>query len=310
MKHYVAVRYNASQKRYRRVDSMPGVRPVDVPKECLFYCRPDGNVYCSANDDKHPVAAVLAVGQSVFLEYKLLHDTWQESPPTPGLYNGAIHHILQGNLRVVSARVRKLDGTLSAHVKKWYDTWPTRVCTDSSAKTRRRIMPDDTCYDFLKMFLTESFVPERNIIVKRQLGAETTQTVIRCGNVQTLLRELTHMNWLGPGDDFWISHEDRRQIQDEYGEEINADSTGSFEEYGIDTDVPLMLLTDRNTQLASVGGFYAFQYKVEGRCIGQQHNAYSIRDQNGTVHVLYKSAITSIDSTGNDTCHGRSKTGT
>lgn len=319
-KHYVAVRYNSAQQRYRRVDSMPGVRPVDIPPECLFSRRPDGNIYCSTNNDKHPVAAVLAVGQGVFLEYKLMHDTWHGSPPGSDLYSGAIRRILQGNLRAVSARVQELDTALASHVKRWYDTWPLRVCNEKSSQTRRRNMPDDPCYDFLKTFLLECFVSEENIIVKRQCGppsvdqnsscSSVEQTAIRCSTVQALLRELTQMNWLRPGDDFWISHEDKRQIQDEYGEELNFESIGTFEDYGIDTSVPLVLCTDRNTQLASVGGFYAFQYKVEGTCIGQQHNAYSVRDQHGTVHVLYKSSIASIDTTGNDTCHGRSKTDT
>ena len=309
-KHYVAVRYNSAQQRYRRVDSMPGVRPVDIPPECLFSRRPDGNIYCSTNNDKHPVAAVVAVGQGVFLEYKLLHDTWHGPPPSSDLYSGAIRRILQGNLRAVSARVKELDTALASRVKRWYDTWPLRVCNDKSSRTRSRNMPDDPCYDFLKTFLLECFMSEQNIIVKRQFGSEMTQTAIRCSTVQSLMRELAQMNWVQPGDDFWISHEDKRQIQDEYGEELNFESMGTFGDYGIDTSVPLVLYTDRNTQLASVGGFYAFQYRVEGTCIGQQHNAYSVRDQHGTVHVLYKSSIASIDTTGNDTCHGRSKTDT
>ena len=69
----------------------------------------------------------------------------------------------------------------------------------------------------------------------------------------------------------------------------------SFEEYGIDVDQPIDLTCNLDMPCqAKIGGFYTFQSKVEGTCIGQQHNAYSVRDSQGNVHVIYKHCIENI----------------
>ena len=295
-RHYIAVRYNSTQQRFRRIDSLPDIRPVDVSIDALFKKRPDGHIYCSLNADEKVINAIVAVGHSDFLEYRLLLDTWNNYTVANHLNN--IRHILQGNKRVVLARVEKLPDNLRPTVKQWYKTWPVQFLTSKSTNAnRRRITPSESCYDFLKKFLNESLSPERDIIIKlyQPHSEEHIQTIIRCVNVEGLMCELQHMDWINQTTEFWMTRDDNKSLQDEYGDELNIHSAGNFEDYNIDPTMPIIIHSNKNASMASIGGFYTFQYKVEGTCIGQQHNAYSIKDKDGTVHILYKSSIASIN---------------
>ena len=296
-RHYLAIRYNATQRRFRRLDSLPNVRPIDISANALFQPRPDGHIYCSMDYDTQPISALMAVGQSDFLEYRLLHDTWQT--PLRSVFNitSMITHVLQGNKRVVMNRVRQLPDVQQQELKIWYNTWPVLVQLTNAGAGRQRSTPSPTCYEFLQTFLQERLKPEKDIVVQLYNNANATeqvQTIIRCTDVYSLLWELREMNWITTDSEFWMTRGDQVTVRDDYGDEINISSAGAFEDYNIDPAVPLSIHSNRNAVMASVGGFYSFQYKVEGTCIGQQHNAYSIKDKEGKVHILYKSAITAI----------------
>ena len=295
-KHYIAVRYNATQQRFRRIDSLPDIRPVDISIDALFKKRLDGQIYCSMDANEKYINAIIAVGHSDFLEYRLLSDTWNNYTVTNHINN--IRHILQGNKRVVQTRIEKLADDIRPNIKQWYKTWPVQFLASKGANAnRRRVTPSEICYDFLKRFLNENLSPERDIIIKlyQPQSKEFIQTIIRCVNVEGLICELQHMNWINKTTDFWMTRDDKKSLQDEYGDELNINSAGNFEDYNIDPSMPIIIYSNKNASMASVGGFYTFQYKVEGTCIGQQHNAYSIKDKNGTVHILYKSSISSIN---------------
>jgi len=297
-RHYIAVRYNISQKRFRRIDSLPGVRPIDVPTDILFKKRQNGQLYCTMDLSEKHITAILAIGHSDFLEYRLLCDTWQGEQYSANDYIPKIKHILQGNKKKNLNRVQQLPDSIRNEMYKWYKIWPVVTFSNRGENAnRRRISPSENCYEVLKTFLKEILVPVRDIIIKMKQTSqeEPIQTIIRCSNIQSMIRELKHMNWINNDSDFWMTREDKVPLQDEYGDEINIESSGSFEEYNVDTNIPMILYTDINASMASVGGFYSFQYRVEGTCIGHQHNAYSIRDKKGLVHVLYKSAITSVE---------------
>ena len=301
-RHYLAIRYNTTQRRFRRIDSLPNIRPIDISTNALFQKRNDGRIYCSMDYDTQPISALIAVGQSDFLEYRLLHDTWQNAP-VRSVFNitTMIKHVLQGNKRAVMNRVRQLPVAQQEELKSWYNTWPVLVQLVAQQQ-RQRNTPSPVCYEFLKTFLQERLQPEQDIIVQlynsangaNSANGEQIQTIIRCVNVDSLLWELRQMNWITTESEFWMTRADQVTIRDEYGDEINIGSSGAFENYNIDPAVPLLIHSDKNAAMASVGGFYSFQYNVEGTCIGQQHNAYSIKDKEGKVHILYKSAITSI----------------
>lgn len=297
-RHYIAIRYNSKQKRFRRLDSLPGIRPIDISQDTLFKRRQNGQLYCSMEQNEKHVTAVIAIGHSGFLEYNLLKDTWEGGHCSAADHINNIRHILQGNKRVVLNRLEKLPESTRTGVRQWYKTWPVEVFASKGENVnRRRIMPSENCYEFLKLFLKEGLTPFTNIIVKmnKPNSQEQIQTIIRCSNVGGFIRELKHMNWINNKSDFWMSREDKTTLQDEFGDELNIESSGSFESYNIDPEIPIIIYLDNNATMASVGGFYSFQYKVEGTCIGQQHNAYSIRDKDGLVHILYKSSISSIE---------------
>jgi hypothetical protein len=82
---------------------------------------------------------------------------------------------------------------------------------------------------------------------------------------------------------------------DEYDETIEWDSDGTFGDYNVRPNEPIDIKTEIDTGcMANIGGFYTFHSKIEGTCIGQQHNAYSVRDAAGNVHVIYKHCIESV----------------
>lgn len=66
--------------QYKKIDSMPGVTPYLINKSQLFQRRPDGHIYCS-EQDKDPVVAIIAIANSAFVEYNVLHESWSNTIP-------------------------------------------------------------------------------------------------------------------------------------------------------------------------------------------------------------------------------------
>lgn len=270
LKHYVAVRH--SNGKYRKIDSMPGVRPIDILQQHLFQKRPNGHVYCSMDDsDQNPVAAVLAVGGSPFVEYKIMHDIWPSELPTPSNFTKSIAWVLHPR------KIENIKRASAAGVLPWYKNWK-----------QRRIMPDEKTMTFLRMRIAEKVSGEESIIVKMQ----NEQTIIRCKTIQGLLHNLQEMQWITPETSFYIQ-QNGRSLVDKDGQEIHFDSEGTLDDYFFQRGVPIELMTENMTKphQAQIGGFYRFNCNIAGKCIGTQHNAYSVRDADGKVHVVYKNSI-------------------
>ena len=268
LKHYVAVRY--SNGRYRKIDSMPGVRPVDINQQHLFHRREDGHIYCSLDQtDITPVVAVLAVAGSPFLEYQLMHDIWPLELPTPSNFTGSIAWVLHPR------RIDNIKRATAADVLPWYENWK-----------QRRVMPDEKTMTFLKMRIAEKVSGEVSVVVKMQ----NEQTIVRCKSIQGLLHHLHEMQWINPEKSFYMQQNGRSLVNAEL-EEIYFQSEGTLDDYSYQHGVPIELIQTTQIHQAQIGGFYRFNCNIAGKCIGTQHNAYSVRDTDGKVHVVYKNSI-------------------
>ena len=270
LKHYVAVRY--SNGKYRKLDSMPGVRPVDINQQHLFHRREDGHIYCSLDQsDITPVVAVLAVAGSPFVEYQLMHDIWPVELPTPSNFTGSIAWVLHPR------RIENIKRATAAGVLPWYENWK-----------QRRVLPDEKTMAFLRMRIAEKVSGEVSVVVKMQ----NEQTIVRCKAIQGLLQHLREMQWIAPETNFYMQ-QNGRSLVDEDLEEIHFDSEGTLDNYSYQPGVPIELLRPNMTPIhqAQIGGFYRFNCNIAGKCIGTQHNAYSVRDTDGKVHVVYKNSI-------------------
>lgn len=276
LKHYIAVRHR--QRSYSLLDSLPNAEPQTISNETIFRRREDGHIYCSMNSsDKRKVVSVLAVGNSPFVEYMLLHNTWSDAPFSKKQYLGSIAGILRGNRRVVAERARGAGD----YVTSWYKKW-----------MKSRAMPTKNVMQFLKTYLISELKGEMSVVVRISGGdSKEHRTVVKCKTVGGLLRHLKEMQWISEDRPFALQ-QNGKYLVDEYDETIEWDSDGSFEDYNILPNEPIEIMTEIDTGcMAKIGGFYTFHSKIEGTCIGQQHNAYSVRDAAGNVHVVYKHCI-------------------
>lgn len=271
--HYVAVKHNNGA--YKCVDSLKGVNTRVIDRRMLFKTRGD-HIYCSQDtDDTRPVVALLAVGGSPFVEYSLLHNSWSAQPPSANKYAREIFNLLRPNL----TRNIKRTASGGTAVVQWYQRWKTT-----------RIPPSEDVANFLCAVLRERVSDEKTVIVKR--GNE--QAAIRCSSVEGLVQELLHMQWIGTDVPFYFQLPEGL-VQDEDGNELDMTAEGPLEHFGLSEGTTITLVTQTvSDNTANVGGFYTFKCKIEGTCIGQQHNTYSVRDTQGKVHVVYKHCIETI----------------
>lgn len=271
--HYVTVKYG--KDTYKCVDSLVGVKSRLIDKRMLFKAR-DNMIFCSQDsDDTRNVIALLAVGGSPFVEYSLLHDSWSARPPSPNKFVCEISRVLRANLM----RNLKQAATGGQEIVQWYKRWKTT-----------RIPPSDMVQHFLCTLLCERVSGEKTVIVKN--GNE--QAAIRCSSVQGMVQELLSMQWISADKPFYFNL-DEKLIQDEYGNDLDIAAEGALEDFGLTQGSTVTLITQSvQSSAANVGGFYTFKCIIEGTCIGQQHNAYSVRDTQGKVHVVYKHCIETI----------------
>ena len=270
--HYVVIKYK--NQTYKCLDSLKDVATRLIDKRTLLKIR-NGCVFCSQDsDDTRPVLAVLAVGGSPFVEYSLLHNSWTQTPPTPDKFALEIGNVVRPNL------MRNLRATNDKEVLAWYKKWKTT-----------RVPPSEKTLKHLASVVRERISTERTVIIKRN----DEQTIIRCSSAEGLIKELLQMQWISKGSDFYFQM-DSSSIADEYENELDLQAEGSLEEFGI-ADGAVITLNNHSPvsgPMANVGGFYTFECRIEGTCIGQQHNAYSVRDKEGKVHVIYKKCIETI----------------
>jgi len=265
--HYVTVKCHNGV--YKCIDSLVNTPTRTIQRDSLFKKRT--GVFCSQElDDTREVVALIAVGGSPFVEYTLLHDSWSTRQLCPTSYMRSIQRALNPQVKQVYQRASG-----NVEVLQWYNQWKTT-----------RIQPSEKCLQYLTTFVQEMHSDYKTIVVQM----EEHQTAIRCTSIQGLIHELVEMQWITPGTEFFLQTS-TSIIKDEGGNEVELDSYGSLHEYGIVENVPITLLTQVRTK---VGGFYTFRCVVEGTCIDQQHNAYSVRDKSGKIHILYKHCIETI----------------
>ena len=252
VKHYITIRFSG---RYKKIDSLPGVAPCYIPTEQLFRKRQNGHVYCSLECEE-PVVAVLAVGNSPFVEYSLLHTNWSESLPLPTDMLSAIHNTMN-----VFGAVSKIS---RGPIARFFNTWK-----------KARIEPSEEVYKFLNMKLEEQLIVEKDVHV--HFGEQ--QTIIRCKTIRQLLTELENMNWI---NDSAYTLEQNGDIV--YNSEIPSSHT-------INWSSPIHIGKPQHPQ---IGGFYTFKSSVKGTCTEKNMDTYSVRESDGTVHVIYKKTIENV----------------
>ena len=216
---------------------------------------------------------MLAVGGSPFVEYQVLHDAWSTNTPSVQKTLQGIRFVMHPTRIVIRRRAK------SAGVLHWYDEWK-----------HKRVQPCEKTMAFLVDQLVDNISDEKSIVITM----DNEQTIIRCSNIEDIVRELDHLQWIDKEHCFYLKQNDRF-LMDEEQNEVDYYSTGSLEDFSIVSGMPIELITEHKTShQVQVGGFYHFRCNVEGTCIGNQHNAYSVRDGDGKVHVVYKKSIEEI----------------
>lgn len=262
VKHYVTIR--CTDGKSRLIDSLPGVDPFDIPCADLFRIRQDGHVYCSTTC-KQPVAAILAVGGSPFVEYQLMHDTWSANPPPFDRYRLALESILKNE----SFR---------------------EIATFQKAFRRQRCQPDDQTREHLKSMLLERITDEWSIVVKK--GDD--QTIVQCRQIDDLLDTLCERQWIDTSRDF-ILEQGGQWLTNKDGERVTLKSKGPLHQFSIKVGEAITLKTvNACANHPQIGGFYQIDSSIQGTCVGTQQNAYSVRDDSGTMHVVYKGNVKRI----------------
>ena len=269
MKHYVAIKH--SQGTYALLDSLPGTSTISIPAQSLFQRRKDNNIYCSSNlHDTRQVVAVVAVGSSPFVEYTIMHNTWSQTPPPPRFLSSSIARVLMTTLKSTVRKFQKADTC----VQEWFQKLK-----------QHRVAPSAECIPFLQQWIYDN--PPIPINVKWN----DMQTIVDCSSMQGLVTELLNMGWISDNNCFHFQQEGQL-LRDANGNDIDSMSGGTFADFSLNTAKPIELVHERVVPAqASVGGFYTFNCTVTGECIDNKYNAYSVRDKNGTVHVLYKKSV-------------------
>lgn len=239
---------------YRKIDSMPGVDPCQISKDNLLQRGADGHIYCCMSS-KEPVVAVSAVGGGPFVEYNLLHSTWtSQGPPVEQLID-AISDVLDYS---------KQRASFNSEEKDWYRKWK-----------QARVMPSQSVLTKLVGLLRTGCSLERDVIV----NLNDQRTIIRCMDMNSLISNLKEMGWIQDGHPFTFVQGDCVK----YNSENGAGTIDWFDSIRIEPP--------RHPQ---VGGFYTFKSSVAGTCTEKQEGTYSVRDNDGVVHVLAKKTVENI----------------
>jgi hypothetical protein len=274
IKHYIAIQYIDGE--YVMMDSLSG-SSMSVPVDTLFQKRTDGCVYCSIDvSDNKPVVAVLAIGGSPFIEYFMMHQSWSDNSSlvSPKKLSCIIQESLEMNYNSNFANKNTNDGIII----KWL-----------TSLQKRRSLPPDNYIGYFKNIINDQLQTKQILVKKGNL-----QTIVHCIDVGGMMKELKEMGWLKETQNAYLQ-QNNKTLFHKNGQLLNIDSDGTFNQYLIDVKKPLVIISDKlYTYEASVGGFYTFRSSVSGECVEKNHNAYSIRDNHGSVHVLYKSTVEDI----------------
>lgn len=275
MKHYVALRYSAGA--YTLVDSLTSAIRT-VASKSIFQRRSDNHIYCSQElGEARPVVAAMAVGGSHFIEYNILHDTWStnRTQVPPSMIISVICHSLRS--RPSKYFTRQLEKT-SPHIQQWF----------ASLRTART-PPTVDCLSFL-----QNLVDSKTATVPVHVKMSDHQTIVHCRGVTDLLKNLHQLGWISENQPFYLLQQERCLCTTN-GDDLQMHSTGSFDDYSLDSSQPVTLLTNgQGPTRVDVGGCYTFQSAVTGECVDNKYNAYSVLDNNGVVHVIYKQTVQNI----------------
>ena len=241
--------------RYKKIDSLPGVEPCYIEQENLFRTRSNGHVYCSESCSA-PVVSLHAVGNSPFVEYNLLHGAWREQLPAADVMHQAISNAIN-----YSCQRKKIP---RGPVSRFFDRWQNV-----------RIEPDETVYEFLNSSVLDQLVLEKDMHI--HFGSQ--QTVIRCKTLSQLLDELNRMQWI-TADGYTLEQE---------GIAVFNSETPKYN--SIDWSKAIHIGKAQHPQ---IGGFYTFKSSVQGTCTEKASNTYSVRDQEGCLHVIYKKTVENV----------------
>ena len=180
-----------------------------------------------------------------------------------------------------------------------HDTWPEdpppHIQYMSAIHTALRSwqygprLPDAKVYERFKGVVAEQVSHNVSLVVKH--GGE--QTAVQCDNVESLLAQLVDLGWIHR-DRAFVLEQNGTILRGRDGSELKTDAVGSLDDYGIDLQNTVEVIQTPSNQV-QVGGFYHFESSISGTCVGVQHNAYSVRDKNGTIHIVYKSSIDRIE---------------
>ena len=151
-------------------------------------------------------------------------------------------------------------------------------------------IPPEKYEDFFNNYIYKNDQTDSTSIL---VEMDTMKTVINANNIQDIIKDLTEMGWIQPDKPFHFQ-QNNQIIMGPNNQNIHFESQGTLEDYKINTKKTIRLF---NQPIADtkVGGFYTFNCIIQGTCIGQQHNSYSVRDNQGQVHVIYKTCISNID---------------
>lgn len=240
LKHYLSVCFSSG--KYKKIDSMPGRRPVKIGHAALFRKRRDGHVYCSLAHCDEPVVALLACASSPFVEYNLMHSAW--SSGTSGNITSVITNVLTS-----------MPKGAPVAVKRFLDKWKFV-----------RTNPECDVYQYILNSICEQVEDDKTVIVHYN----DQQTAIRCKTKDQLVEELVKMQWITDTEEYHL-------------DQPGCDS--------LDWSRPFYLTKPGGVQ---VGGFYTFRSCIVGTCMEKSEDAYSVREQDGTVHVVYKKSIENV----------------
>lgn len=152
----------------------------------------------------------------------------------------------------------------------------------------KHTLPDNDTYNRFKAMVLDRVSQNMSVTVQY----EDDQTILQCNDIHELVIQLMDMHWINTHQNFRLE-QDGNILYGPDRSAIGLDTQGTFDDYGIDIEKPIRLVLFSSDQV-QVGGFYQFECSISGTCIGTQHNAYSVRDNDGTVHVVYKSSIDNI----------------
>ena len=103
------------------------------------------------------------------------------------------------------------------------------------------------------------------------------------------------MQWINKKSHFYFQSNEQ-MLHDDDGNDLDLEAEGMLEDFGITENMSIELVSNISPpNQPNIGGFYTFKCKVEGTCVAKQHNAYSIRDKQGKVHVVYKHCIETFE---------------